>query len=65
MSEIRAQLSRCPIKTRLSLTGTLVVARDIAHAKLMERLQAGMVCGVHGVVGARVGDCRGGEGSSW
>jgi fumarate hydratase class I len=41
MSEIRATLSRCPIKTRLSLTGTLIVARDIAHAKLQERLDRG------------------------
>ena len=41
MSEIRALLSRYPIKTRLSLTGPLIVARDIAHAKLKERLDAG------------------------
>ena len=41
MSEIRATLSKYPIKTRLSLTGTLVVARDIAHAKIKERLDAG------------------------
>jgi fumarate hydratase class I len=41
MSEIRAQLSQLPVKTRLSLTGTLVVARDIAHAKIAERLDAG------------------------
>jgi fumarate hydratase, class I len=41
MSEIRAQLSRYPVKTRLSLTGPLVVARDIAHAKIAERLDAG------------------------
>jgi fumarate hydratase class I len=41
MSEIRAELSRYPIKTRLSLSGTLDVARDIAHAKLKERLDAG------------------------
>jgi fumarate hydratase class I len=41
MSEIRATLSKYPIKTRLSLTGTLVVARDIAHAKLKERLDRG------------------------
>lgn len=41
MDEIRAQLSQYPIKTRLSLTGTLVVARDIAHAKLKERLDEG------------------------
>jgi fumarate hydratase class I len=41
MSEIRAELSSYPIKTRLSLTGPLVVARDIAHAKIAERLAAG------------------------
>jgi fumarate hydratase class I len=41
MDEIRATLSHCPVKTRLSLTGPLVVARDIAHAKLKERLDAG------------------------
>ena len=41
MSEIRAELSRYPVKTRLALTGTMVVARDIAHAKLQERLDAG------------------------
>ncbi|MCH8112518.1 MAG: fumarate hydratase [Proteobacteria bacterium] len=41
MADILAQLSRYPIKTRLSLTGTLVVARDMAHAKLKERLDAG------------------------
>jgi fumarate hydratase class I len=41
MSEIRAELSRYPIKTRLSLTGPMVVARDIAHAKIAERLAAG------------------------
>jgi fumarate hydratase class I len=41
MSEIRALLSRYPIKTRLSLTGPMVVARDIAHAKLKEQLDAG------------------------
>ena len=41
MSEIRAELSRHPVKTRLSLTGPLVVARDIAHAKIKERLDAG------------------------
>ena len=41
MSEIRAELSRYPIKTRLALTGPLVVARDIAHAKIAERLAAG------------------------
>jgi fumarate hydratase class I len=41
MSEIRATLSRYPIRTRLSLTGPMVVARDIAHAKLKERLDRG------------------------
>ncbi|TVT50418.1 fumarate hydratase [Amycolatopsis cynarae] len=41
MDEIRAQLSALPVKTRLSLTGPLVVARDIAHAKIAERLEAG------------------------
>jgi fumarate hydratase class I len=41
MSEIRAQLAKFPVKTRLSLSGTLVVARDIAHAKIKERLDAG------------------------
>jgi fumarate hydratase, class I len=41
MDEIRAELSRHPIKTRLALTGPMVVARDIAHAKINERLDAG------------------------
>ncbi|WP_229400967.1 fumarate hydratase [Micromonospora okii] len=41
MAEIRAELSKYPVKTRLSLTGPLVVARDIAHAKIAERLDAG------------------------
>ncbi|MBL77785.1 MAG: fumarate hydratase [Acidimicrobiaceae bacterium] len=41
MDAIRAELSRHPVKTRLSLTGTLVVARDIAHARLAELLDAG------------------------
>ncbi|GAA1100583.1 MULTISPECIES: fumarate hydratase [Kitasatospora] len=41
MADIRAQLSKFPVKTRLSLSGTLVVARDIAHAKIKERLDAG------------------------
>ena len=41
MAEVRAELSRHPIKTRLSLTGTLIVARDIAHAKFKERLDRG------------------------
>jgi len=41
MSEIRATLSRFPVATRLSLTGKIVVARDIAHAKLKERTDRG------------------------
>jgi fumarate hydratase, class I len=41
MSEIRAELSKYPVKTRVMLTGPMVVARDIAHAKLKERLDAG------------------------
>jgi len=41
MDEIRAELSRYPIKTRLSLTGPIIVARDIAHAKLKQRVDAG------------------------
>jgi fumarate hydratase class I len=41
MDEIRAELSGYPVKTRLSLSGPLVVARDIAHAKIAERLDAG------------------------
>ncbi|SEQ61182.1 fumarate hydratase [Streptomyces radiopugnans] len=41
MDEIRAELSKYPVKTRLSLSGPLVVARDIAHAKIKERLDAG------------------------
>jgi fumarate hydratase class I len=41
MDEIRRTLSRYPVKTRLSLTGPLIVARDIAHAKLKERLDRG------------------------
>ncbi|MFI6758519.1 fumarate hydratase [Micromonospora sp. NPDC050417] len=41
MDEIRAELSKYPVKTRLSLSGPLVVARDIAHAKIAERLDAG------------------------
>ncbi len=41
MKEILAQLSNYPIKTRLSLTGTMIVARDMAHAKLRERLESG------------------------
>ena len=41
MAQIRAELTRYPVRTRLSLTGPLVVARDIAHAKIAERLDAG------------------------
>jgi fumarate hydratase class I len=41
MSEVRALLSRLPIKARVSLTGPMVVARDIAHAKIQERLASG------------------------
>jgi len=41
MSEIREILSKYPIKTRLSLTGPVIVARDIAHAKIKERLDRG------------------------
>jgi len=41
MSDIRAELSRYPTKTRLSLTGPLIVARDIAHAKIKERVDRG------------------------
>jgi fumarate hydratase class I len=41
MSEIRELLSKYPVKTRLSLTGPLIVARDIAHAKIKERLDRG------------------------
>ena len=41
MNEIRAELSRYPIKTRVALTGPMVVARDIAHAKISELLDAG------------------------
>jgi fumarate hydratase class I len=41
MDEIRSTLSQYPVKTRLALTGPMVVARDIAHAKIKERLDAG------------------------
>lgn len=41
MSEILKTLSRYPVSTRLSLTGTIIVGRDIAHAKLKERIDAG------------------------
>jgi fumarate hydratase class I len=42
MAEVRAELSRYPVKTRVMLTGPMVVARDIAHAKLKERLDQGL-----------------------
>ena len=41
MDEIRSQLSKHPVSTRLSLSGPIIVARDIAHAKLKERIDAG------------------------
>jgi fumarate hydratase class I len=41
MADVLAELTKYPVKTRLSLTGPLVVARDIAHAKIKERLDAG------------------------
>jgi fumarate hydratase class I len=41
MDAIRAQLSQLPVKTRVELTGPVIVARDIAHAKLKERIDAG------------------------
>ncbi|HEY3871233.1 MAG TPA: fumarate hydratase [Actinocrinis sp.] len=41
MADVLAELSKYPVKTRLSLSGTLVVARDIAHAKLKELLDSG------------------------
>ena len=41
MSEIRAELTKYPVKTRVMLTGPMVVARDIAHAKIKARLDAG------------------------
>lgn len=41
MSEVRAELSKYPTKTRLKLSGTLIVARDIAHAKIKELLDRG------------------------
>src|SRR3982751_5893279 len=53
MAEIRAELTQYPVQTRLSLTGPLVVARDIAHAKISERLAAG------GPMPQNLGDPRG------
>jgi fumarate hydratase, class I len=41
MAEVLAQLTQYPVKTRLALTGTLIVARDIAHARIKERLDRG------------------------
>ncbi len=41
MDKIRAILSKFPVKTRLSLTGTLIVARDVAHARIKQLLDAG------------------------
>jgi fumarate hydratase class I len=41
MDEILAELDKYPVATRLSLTGTIIVGRDIAHAKLKERIDAG------------------------
>eukprot|EP00540_Astrosyne_radiata_P023427 CAMPEP_0116863624 /NCGR_PEP_ID=MMETSP0418-20121206/24341_1 /TAXON_ID=1158023 /ORGANISM="Astrosyne radiata, Strain 13vi08-1A" /LENGTH=228 /DNA_ID=CAMNT_0004498697 /DNA_START=78 /DNA_END=764 /DNA_ORIENTATION=- len=41
MDELRAKLSEYPVRTRLSLTGTIVVARDIAHAKMLKKIEDG------------------------
>ncbi len=41
MADVLAELSKHPVKTRLALSGTLIVGRDIAHAKIKERLDAG------------------------
>jgi fumarate hydratase class I len=41
MADVLAELSRHPVKTRLSLSGTIIVARDLAHAKIRERLEKG------------------------
>ena len=41
MKEILATLAKYPVKTRLSLSGPMIVARDLAHAKLRERLESG------------------------
>ena len=41
MDEVRAELTKYPVKTRLSLSGTIIVARDIAHAKIRERIERG------------------------
>ncbi len=42
MKDIQAELSKHPVKTRLSLNGTIIVARDLAHSKIRERLEAGL-----------------------
>ncbi|MEL6504432.1 MAG: fumarate hydratase [Pseudomonadota bacterium] len=41
MENVLAELTKHPVKTRLSLTGTIIVARDLAHSKIRERLEAG------------------------
>ncbi len=41
MDQVRAELSQYPIKTRLSLTGTIIVARDLAHAAILKNLEDG------------------------
>ena len=41
MDDVRAELSKHPVKTRLSLSGSLIVARDLAHAKLKQRIDSG------------------------
>ncbi len=41
MDQVRAELGKHPIKTRLSLTGTIIVARDLAHAAILKKLEAG------------------------
>ncbi|KAL3764385.1 hypothetical protein ACHAW5_005126 [Stephanodiscus triporus] len=41
MDDLRATLSKYPVRTRLSLTGTIVVARDIAHAKMLKKIESG------------------------
>eukprot|EP00563_Minutocellus_polymorphus_P007256 CAMPEP_0181039684 /NCGR_PEP_ID=MMETSP1070-20121207/10619_1 /TAXON_ID=265543 /ORGANISM="Minutocellus polymorphus, Strain NH13" /LENGTH=572 /DNA_ID=CAMNT_0023117589 /DNA_START=57 /DNA_END=1775 /DNA_ORIENTATION=- len=41
MDELKQELSKYPVRTRLSLTGTIVVARDIAHAKMLAKIESG------------------------
>ena len=41
MNQLRSLLAKYPVTTRLNLSGTMIVARDIAHAKILERLEAG------------------------